>query len=74
MRHVITLRAVAAEVVADEPEFVGHAGGERAGPGAPGETVVVVEMPASSVLLMVVRFLCSSKGRLVRIARGVQHL
>ena len=31
MRHVITLRPVAAEVLADEPEFVGHAGGERAG-------------------------------------------
>ena len=31
MRHMITLRPVAAEVVADEPGFVGHAGGERAG-------------------------------------------
>ena len=29
--HVITLRPVAAELVADEPEFAGHAGGDRAG-------------------------------------------
>ena len=50
VRHVITLRAVAAEVVADEPEFVGHAGGERAGPGAPGESVAVVEVPTSSAV------------------------
>ena len=48
VRHVITLRPVAAEVVADEPEFVGQAEGERAGPGAPGEAVVVVEVPAGA--------------------------
>ena len=48
VRHVITLRSVAAKVVADEPEFVVTPG--VSGPAARTETVVVVEVPASSAV------------------------